>query len=89
MEKNDPKNPVCTLLWLDAAYTFDKESPNHIPQPRLTTGFIVETNSEYTFIATNVSYDKESHTIVPIDGFVIPEKSILEFKKIGNYEKSE
>lgn len=78
-------NPVCTILWQDAAYTFDKELPEALPAPRLTTGFIIETNDEYTLIATNVAYNNETGEITPVDGFVILEKAILEFKKIGNY----
>ncbi len=80
------KNPVCTLLWRDAAYTFETELPQEFPKPRLTAGFIIETNDSHTFIATNVSYD-ELGEIIPVDGFVIPEKSIVEFKKIGNYNE--
>lgn len=82
---NMKPNPVCTILWRDAAYTFEKDLPEVLPSPRLTTGFIIETNDEYTFIATNVSYDAQTGEITPVDGFVIPEKAILEFKKIGNY----
>lgn len=81
------KNPVCTILWQDAAYTFEKNLPKDIPKPKLTTGFIIETNKDFTFVATNVSYDKVSGEINPVDGFVIPEKSIVEFKKIGNYNE--
>ncbi|MEK9177932.1 MAG: hypothetical protein AAB777_02305 [Patescibacteria group bacterium] len=81
------KNPVCTILWRDAAYTFEPEIPKELPKPRLTTGFIIKTNDEYTFIATNVSYDKKTGEMSPVDGFVIPEKAIIEFKKIGNYNE--
>lgn len=86
IEKN-PKNPICTILWRDAAYSFESSVPNEFPQPRLTSGFIVETNDKYTFIATNVSYDNETGNFSPVDGFIIPEKSIIEFKKIGNYNE--
>ena len=81
------KNPVCTILWRDAGYTFDKKVPLEYPRPQLTTGFIIETNKEYTFIATNVEYEKKTGKIYPVDGFIIPGKSIIEFKKIENYNE--
>lgn len=81
------KNPICSILWRDAAYTFETETPKELPLPRLTTGFIVEANTECTLIATNVAYDKESGKIYPVDGFIIPEKAIIDFKKIGNYHE--
>lgn len=83
------KNPVCTILWQDAAHTFEPEMPKEIPQPKLTAGFILRTNNQYTFIATNVAYDKNTNTLSAVDGFIIPEKVILEFKKIGNYNENE
>lgn len=79
------KNPVCTIFWQDAAYTFELEVPKELPTPQLTAGFILQTNDQYTFIATNVRYDKKNHTLSAVDGFIIPEKVILEFRKMGNY----
>jgi len=81
------KNTVCTILWRDAAYSFESKVPDGLPGPRLTTGFIIQTKDEYTFIATNVSYDKKTGEMSPVDGFIIPNKAILEFKKIGNYNE--
>lgn len=78
-------NPICTILWKDAAYTYEQIMPKKFPQPQLTTGFIVETNDEFTFIATNVSYNQETREISAVDGLIIPRKAIIEFKKIGNY----
>lgn len=80
------KNPVCTILWWDAAYTFEPEIPKKLPQPKLTAGFILRANNQYTFIATNVAYDKNTNALSAVDGFIIPEKVILEFRKIGNYD---
>lgn len=85
--KKDFLNPVCTILWRDAAYTFEKEIPKEIPLPRLTAGWLLKTNKEFTFIATNVGYNEKDHTLEAVDGFVIPEKVILEFRKIGNYNE--
>jgi hypothetical protein len=81
------KNPICSILWQDAAYSFENKLPKELPRPRLTTGFIIEANDDYTFIATNVGYNKETGELSPVDGFVIPEKAIIEFKKIGNYNE--
>lgn len=81
------KNPICTILWNEAFYTFESDIPKEFPFPRLTSGLIIETNDEYTFIATNVAYEKETGSLNPIDGFIIPEKVITEFKKIGNYNE--
>jgi hypothetical protein len=80
------KNPIYVILWRDAAYTFESEVPKELPRPRLTVGFIIKTNNEYTFIATNVSYEKETGNISPIDGFIIPKEAIIESKKINDYE---
>lgn len=81
------KNPVCTVLWRDAAYMFELRPPKDIPRPQLTTGFIIEANDEYIFIATNVSYDMHTGSLVPIDGFIIPRKAVIGFKKIGDYHE--
>lgn len=81
------KNPVCTILWTDATYSYETEVPAELPLPNLTTGFILQTNDDYTFIATNVRYDQATGEISAIDGMVIPEKSILEFKRIGDYHE--
>ncbi len=81
------KNPICTILWTDAAYSFESKLPEETPHPHLTSGFVIETNDLFTFIATNVSYNKETSMITPIDGMVIPSKAIIEFRKIGNYNE--
>ncbi len=83
------KNPVCTILWSDAAYSYDTEPDPTTPTPCLTTGFIFETNEQYTFIATNVKYDKDTGILTAVDGLIIPEKAILEFKRIGDYHPQE
>ena len=77
--------PICTLLWRDASYSYFTEAPLDIPLPQLTTGFIIQTNDEFTVIATNVEYNKNTGEIAPLDGFIIPDKAIIEFKKITNY----
>lgn len=81
------RNPVCRILWRSAVYTFEPKAPTNLPQPQLTMGFILETNNTYTFIATNVRYDKDTGNMSPVDGFIIPEKAIIEFKRIANYNE--
>ncbi|MEI6296346.1 MAG: hypothetical protein WCO84_01700 [bacterium] len=83
-KKNDP---ICTILWRDASYTFMQKMPEILPLPQLTTGFIMETNDDYTVIATNVSYDDKTGAMSMVDGFIVPGKTILEFRKIGNYNE--
>lgn len=80
------KNSICAILWRDAAYTFETKVPSDLPQPRLTTGFVIETDNDYTFIAMNVSYNEETGELFPIDGIVIPKKTIMKFKKIDDYK---
>lgn len=81
------KNPICTLLWREAAYSFQKNLPDEPLLPRLTTGFMIATNNSFTHIATNVRYDCVTGKLQPIDGFFIPNKNIIEFKKIGYYNE--
>jgi hypothetical protein len=77
--------PICTILWQDAAYSDETTLPKELPSPQLTAGFIIEANDEFVFIATNVDYYAETREVSPVDGFIIPKKTIIEFKKIGNY----
>ena len=90
MKKNKTfKNPVCAILWQDASYTFEKTMPLKTPLPRLVLGFVVSANKDFTHIATNVEYNKDKDSIYPIDGFLIPEKTIIKFKKIGYFNGDE
>lgn len=81
------KNPVCAILWRDAAYSFEEKLPGELPLPQLTLGFIIETNDEFTHIATNVAYDTKTHSMKARDGILIPEKAIINFRKIGDYNE--
>jgi len=76
------KHSICTILWNDASYSFEKELPKNLPDPRLTVGLIISNNDECVFIATNVSYDQKTGDIAPVDGFVIPKGTIIEMKEI-------
>lgn len=82
MEKK--KNPICTVLWYDAAYAY-KKLPKSVPLPQLTTGFIVQATDDFINIATNVNYNEKTKNVYPIDGFIIPDKTIVKFKKIKNF----
>ena len=74
--------PLLTILWNDAAYSFETEMPKTFPNPRLTVGFLISENEEQIFIATNVNYDAKTEIITPIDGFVIPKGTIIEKREI-------
>ena len=80
------RNPVCVIYWWDAAYSHNKNVPKEAPQLQVATGFIISATDDYTNIATNVYYDKNTKKLYPVDGFVIPEKAIVEFRKIGYLE---
>jgi len=77
------KNPVCVLYWHDAIYTYTKKLPTSPPPLQVTAGFIVVANDKYVNIATNVRYDRTTGKLWPVDGFVIPDKAIIKFCKIG------
>lgn len=81
------KNPVCAILWHDAAYSFEEKLPKELPLPQLTLGFIIETNEIFTHIATSVAYDINVHTLQKRDGVLIPKKAIINFRKIGDYNE--
>lgn len=83
------KNPVCAILWRDAAYSFEAGLPKELPSPQLTLGFIIDTNEHFTHIATNVAYDTSTNTMQVRDGMLIPEKAIISFRKIGDYNEKE
>jgi len=87
--KKFKRNPVCAILWRDAAYSFEERLPKEPPLPELTLGFIVDTNKTFTHIATSVAYDTSVHTLQKRDGILIPEKTIISFRKIGDYNEQE
>lgn len=89
MKNKNLKNPICAILWQDAAYSFDKKTPKETPLPKLTVGFVVESNENFTNIATNIDYNTENDKIIPKDGFLIPNKVIIKFQKIGYFNKNE
>ncbi len=71
------KNPVCAIAWLDATYTFEKKFPKGLTHPQVTTGFIIEANDDYTNIATNVSYNFKTGKLWPVDGIILPKKTVF------------
>lgn len=89
MKINKPKNPVCVVWWHDAFYTDSKYLPLFLPQIQLTAGFIISENKKFINIATNVDYNVKTGRLWPVDGFLIPNRAIIKFKKISNLnEKS-
>lgn len=89
MKLRNKKNPVCAVFWRDAACTNLKKPPKELPPIQLTTGFIMETNDEYINIATNVNYDLKTGEMYPVDGFVIPQKTIIKFKKVDYLDEKD
>lgn len=79
-----PKNPVCAILWMDAAYVMTKELPKELPLPQLTMGFIIAANEEFTNIAMSVKYDSATGRLWPVDGFVVPKKAQIKFLRLAN-----
>lgn len=82
-KKSAKKNPVCVIFWRDAVNTERKVLPKEKPPLQATTGFIIKATNEYINIATNVRFDSTTKKMWPIDGFVIPKKTVVKFKKIG------
>jgi hypothetical protein len=68
-------------MWHDAAYCFDKKLPEYSPAVQITDGFIVKETDKYINIAVNVKYSSEEEGYWPIDGFVIPKKTITKIKR--------
>ena len=83
-KKIEIKNPICAILWMDAAYTTTKKLPKELPLPQLTVGFIISTNEEFTNIAMNVKYDSRTGRLWPVDGLIIPKKTTIKFTKLTN-----
>ena len=84
LNKKVRKNPVCAIYWQDAAFAYTKEMPPTNQPTQLTIGFIISTNRSFTNIATNVNYNLKTGELWPVDGFVIPNKAIIKFKKLRN-----
>lgn len=83
-----PNNPICAITWRDAAFSFEEEI-FPIPKNKVTVGFIIEAGDDYVNIATTTDYDSETGKIYPKDGYLIPKKAIIDFIKIGDFNKHE
>jgi uncharacterized protein len=83
------KNPICSILWRDAAYSYEEYNPDNLPKPILTTGFIIENNTEkgFTKIASSSGYDAKEGKVFPKDGFLIPNGMEIEFKKLADLKR--
>jgi len=79
------KNPICAIVWHDAAYSYSKKLPKKVPGSQLTTGFIISVNKKFINIATNVAYDESTKKISAVDGFIIPITARKEFRKIAYF----
>ena len=77
------RNPICSILWQDASYSYEDNLPDNSPPLQLTVGFIVSENEDYINIATNVNYNPGTKNLWPVDGFVIPKNAIKKLQKAG------
>jgi len=75
--------PVCAVWWRDAAYAYEEKLPDELPHAQLAVGFVMVATDDYMNIAMNVSYDETDDTIWPVDGLVIPQKTVVKFERIG------
>ena len=63
--------------------TRGNELTDENPLLQVTCGFIVSAEATLTNIAVNVNFNPKDNSLWPVDGFVIPKKAIIKFKKIG------
>jgi len=76
---------IYAIIWKDAAYSSDERLHRAIPQNQNTVGFLIEKTKDYLIIACNVCTTNEiSSTLKPIDGFMIPTKTVVKILKIGS-----
>lgn len=77
------KHTIRSILWRDAAYSYERELPPALPFPQLTVGFIVDETDKFINIATNVDYDESTGDYIADDGYLIPKKTIIKIDAIG------
>lgn len=75
---------IHTILWKDAAYSYEKKLPSKLPLPDLTTGSIVSQNEQFINIAMNGKFNSETGEFEETDGLLIPKSVILELREIGS-----
>ena len=76
---------VSAVFWQDAAYSFQDKLPKEFPPIEITTGIITAKNKSFINIATNLNYFANKK-IKTKDGFLIPMKTIVKIKKIGQFD---
>lgn len=69
------------ILWRDAAYSFEKVMPRHLPPLQLTIGFVYKKTKEYIVVATNIEL-RSGGKIRPLDGFLIPKAFIVSAERV-------
>lgn len=79
----NPKNKIVMITWRDAAYSFEKEFPDHLPETQTAIGFVIDDNPEFIKISNNAYIEEKSGEVLPIDGFLISKRSILEIKTLN------
>ena len=75
------ENKIVMITWKDAAYTFEGEFPDHLPEIQTAVGFVIEDTPEFIKIANN-AYIEPSGKVLPIDGFLIPKKTVLKVQEL-------
>ena len=80
-------------MWYDAKYIYDLEIPKETPLSQITIGFIASSHEDYVNVVMNVDYIPRTKIVAVedgmVDGILIPKKTIIEFKKIGDFEKDD
>lgn len=82
MTFKNKKNPICAITWRDAAYSYEKILPQKMPPIKVACGFVVRATDQWINMATNVNYNPKTKKLWPVDGFVIPRKAIINFRKL-------
>lgn len=75
------KAELCLVVWRDASYSFSEKLPEYSPPIQVTNGFLLKETEDYINLATNMDFDSKTGDRWPVDGFVIPKKTILKMTK--------
>lgn len=74
------KYPLYLVKWQDAAFSYRRRLPRILPPPSFTVGFL--TNKNKSFIKLVVNFKNIKGRFKPIDGFLIPRKTIIKMTKL-------
>ncbi|GIW66740.1 MAG: hypothetical protein KatS3mg095_0638 [Candidatus Parcubacteria bacterium] len=68
------------IEWQDAAFSFRKKIPKSLPSHQVTIGYLLNKNQKFIKIAFN--FRKNKQKLSPLDGFIIPRKTIIKIIKL-------